>query len=196
MRVPILNTEPPAEFGELKEMPEFHDSQGMDRDYTYVPGFSELRRHRDLAIAEVMAGKRAAKDVPTMPYNMRWARCQSRKGEPDTSKVIRAGNRGYRAVTGEDVGPGKLIPSLPGGAVQQPDGTIRRGDVILMVAAADRVARNEFQKRVRTESLTRGALEGFAAAMASVKSAAGSNPTVEQERGPTTQAQLTPKPKK
>jgi hypothetical protein len=196
MRVPILNTEPPPEFGELKEMPEFHDSQGMDRDYTYVPGFSELRRARDLAIAEVMAGKRAAKDVPSLPLNFRWARCQSRKGEPDTRKVIRAGNRGYRSVTKDDVGPGKLLAAMPAGSVGMPDGTIRQGDTQLMVAPADRVARNEFQKRVRTESLTRGAIEGFAAAMASVKSAAGSNPTVEQETGPTTQAQLTPKPKK
>ena len=198
MRVPILNTEPPPEFGALKETPEFNDSTGMDRDFTYVPGFSELRRARDLAIAEVLAGKRAAKDVPTLPLNFRWVRSQSKKGDPDTRKVIRAGNRGYRAVTKDDVGEGKLLPSLPGGAMVQADGTVRQGDTMLMVTTAEKAARNEFQKRVRTESMTKGALEGFASAMrsAGLKSVQGASPSIEQDVGAPKQEVLMPKGRK
>jgi len=143
MRVPILNTEPPPEFGELTEMPEFHDTMGMDRDYTYVPGFSELRRTRDIEIGEVVAGRRSAKDVTTLPVNFRWSRCQSKGGQPDSSKVIRAGNRGYVAVTKADIGEGKLIPSMPAGAAQQADGTIRRGvQVPIFADGPDGVADN------------------------------------------------------
>lgn len=80
MKVPLINTTPPPEFGELKESPEFHDAAGMDRDFSYVPGFSELRRARDVAIAEVRAGRRSAKDVPTLPVNFRWARCETKIG--------------------------------------------------------------------------------------------------------------------
>lgn len=187
MKVPLIHTTPPPEFGELKETPEFNDPARMDRDFTYVPGFSELRRERDLAISEVLAGKRAAKDVPTLPRNFRWARCQSKKGEPDSRKVIRSGNRGYKPVTKDDVGPGKLLPSLPGGAVAMPDGTIRQGDTMLMVATAADAARNEFNKRVRVESMEKGAIEGFASAMrsAGLKSVTGATPTTEKHLGPT-----------
>lgn len=194
MKVPILQTTPPPEFGDLKETPQFQDATGMDRDFTYVPGFSELRRQRDVAIAEVIAGKRAAKDVPTLPVNFRWARSQNKRGDPDTRKVIRAGNRGYRVVTKDDVGEGKLLSSLPAGAMVMPDGQIRQGDTVLMVATAEKAARNEFNRRVRTESMTRGAVEGFAAAMRT-GGVRGASPTVELERGPTQQAELAPKRK-
>lgn len=197
MKVPLIPVEPPPEFGELEQSAEFRDPTIMDTDFTYVPGFSEKRRARDQAIVEVRQGKRAAKDVPTLPHNFRWARCQNKKGEPDNRKVIRAGNRGYQAVTREMVGEGKLLPSLPPGATEMPDGTIRQGDVQLMVASADRVARNEFAKRAKTESATRGAEAGFAAALEAVgaKATRGAAPFITKEVGQTVRAELTPKPK-
>ena len=50
MKVPLIITQPPPEFGELKESPEFHDMATMNADLTYVPGFSEKRFARDKAI--------------------------------------------------------------------------------------------------------------------------------------------------
>jgi hypothetical protein len=194
VRVPILETVCPPEFGELKEDPRFHDVSGMDRDFTFVPGFSELRRARDLAIAEVRAGKRRANEVPTLPVNMRWSRCQNKRGDVDNRKVIRAGNRGYKAVTEADVGEGKLLPTLPAGAFKAADGTIRQGDCQLMVADAAKVARNEFQKRVRTESMTKGAVEGFeAACRAAGLKTSGTSPEITVETGKRVQAVLEPK---
>lgn len=197
MKVPIVVTQPPPEFGELKESPEFRDPTIMDTDFTYVPGFSELRRARDQAIVEVRQGRRAASDVPTLPHNFRWARCQNQKGEPDNRKVIRAGNRGYQPVTSDMVGEGKVLPSLPPGASVSADGTIRQGDVQLMIATAERVARNEFAKRQKTESATKGAEAGFAAALEAVggKPSKGAAPFIQKEVGQRVRAELTPKPK-
>lgn len=193
MKVPLLNVTPPPEFGELKETPSFHDHAAMDRDFTYVPGFSELRRARDTAIAEVRAGRRSASDVPTLPMNFRWARAQNKKGEPDSRKVIRAGNRGYIAVTKDQVGEGKLVSSLPAGAFVAADGTVRQGDTQLMVCTAENAARNAFHQRVATETLTKGAMEGFEAAMRTLPGTRGAAPTVTQESGPRVQAELSPR---
>jgi hypothetical protein len=197
MKVPIIFSEPPPEFGELKESPEFHEQSGMNQDLTYVPGFSELRFARDKAIVEVLQGRRRASEVPTLPVNFRWARNQNKKGEADSRKVIRAGNRGYKAVTKDEVGEGKLLPDLPAGARYAADGTIQQGDVVLMVATAQRVARNEFAKRARTESATKGAEAGFEAALEAVggQRASGAAPFIQKEVGHRVRAELNPKPK-
>lgn len=198
MKVPVIFTSPPPEFGELKEHPDFHDTSAMNADLTYVPGFSELRLARDKAIVDVLAGRRRSSEVPSLPVNFRWARCQNKKGEPDNRKVMRAGNRGYRTVTKEDVGPGKIMSELPAGAVFRADGTIIQGDTVLMVAPADRVARNEFNKRMRTESATKGAEAGFEAALKEVggRPVSGAAPFITKEVGHRVKAELEPKPDK
>lgn len=198
LKVPLVVTQPPPEFGELQEMPEFHDTTAMNRDMTYVPGFSEERHARDREINEVMAGRRKPQDVRSLKVNFRWARCQSKKGEPDSRKVISAGSRGYKAVTKDDVGPGKLLETMPPGAMLRADGSIIQGDTILMVASAHDVSRNEFRKRMRTESATRGAEAGFKIALeeAGVKSAAGAAPFIQKEVGKRVVAELNPKPEK
>ena len=195
MKVPIVVTSPPPEFGELTSSPEFFDKSAMNEDLTYVPGFSELRFARDRAIVEVLQGKRRANEVPTLPVNFRWARCQNKKGEPDSRKVVRAGNRGYKAVTKDQVGEGKLLPDLPAGAKYGADGIIVQGDCQLMVADAARVARNEFIKRARTESATKGAEAGFEAALVAVggRPSAGAAPFIQKEVGARVQAVLSPK---
>jgi len=197
LKVPLVVSEPPPEFGELKTNPEFYNTSGMDRDITYVPGFSELRYARDSAILEVMRGKRRPSEVPTLPVNFRWARCQNKKGDPDNRKVIRHSNRGYRLVTKDMVGEGKLLPDLPAGANWGADGRLMQGDTVLMVADAERVARNEFEKRARTASATRGAEAGFAAALEAVggKPSAGAAPFIDKHVGQRTVAELNPKTK-
>ena len=198
MKVPLIISQPPPEFGELKESPEFHDPHGMDGDLTYVPGFSELRFARDQAILEVMQGKRRANEVPTLPVNFRWERAQNKKGDPDTRKVIQSNNRGYKAVTKDDIGEGKLLEKMPPGATMLADGMVRQGDTILMVAEASRVARNEFQKRARTEAATKGAEAGFAAALqaAGGRPVKGATPFITKEVGKPVRAELSPKPTK
>jgi hypothetical protein len=111
--------------------------------------------------------------------------------------VIRAGNRGYKVVTKDMVGEGKTIPNLPAGADFLADGTIRQGDTVLMVADASRVARNEFAKRARTQSATKGAEAGFEAALESVggRPTAGASPYIKKEVGQRVRAELAPKPK-
>ena len=197
MKVPLIISEPPPEFGELKESAEFNDPHGMDGDLTYVPGFSELRLQRDQAIVEVMQGKRRASEVPTLPVNFRWERCQSKKGDPDSRKITQSNNRGYQAVTKDQVGEGKLI-QMPPGAHWEADGTLRQGDTILMVAEASRVARNELQKRARTESANRGAEAGFTAALqaAGGRPVKGATPYIEKQVGKVVRAELSPKPTK
>ena len=197
MKVPIVVTTPPPEFGELKESPEFHDTAAMNSDLTYVPGFSELRRTRDLAIIAVRQGKLPANQVPSLPYNFRWARNQNKKGDPDNRKVIRAGNRGYKVVTKDEVGDGKLLEDLPPGARFNAAGEIQQGDTVLMIAPAERVARNEFNKRARTVAATRGAEAGFDAALKEVGGTPqrGASPYIQKEVGQRVRAELTPKPK-
>lgn len=198
MKVPIVFTTPPPEFGELTSSPEFLDQSAMNADLTYVPGFSELRFARDKAIVEVLQGRRSAKDVPTLPINFRWARCQNKKGESDNRKVIRAGNRGYKVVTKNEVGEGRLLKDLPAGARFNAAGEIQQGDTVLMVADAQRVARNEFAKRARIESATKGAEAGFEAALeaAGGRITKGASPYIQKELGPHVRAELSPKPSK
>lgn len=198
MKVPVIYSAPPPEFGELEGSAEFLDPNAMDQDHTYVPGFSELRVQRDKAIVEVLQGRRRMNEVPSLPVNFRWARFQNKKGEPDNRKVIRAGNRGYKIVTKDDVGEGKLIPKLPAGATETADGQIRQGDTVLMVADAQRVARNELAKRARTESATKGAEAGFDAALKSMgaRTVPGASPYIRKEVGNPVRAELNPKSKK
>jgi len=196
MKVPLIISEPPPEFGVLLESPEFLDPNVMDADVTYVPGYSEARLARDRAIVEVMQGRRAAKDVPTLPAKLRWERCQNKKGEADNRPVIQAGNNGYRAVTKADIGEGKIVTSMPPGAEVQVDGTIRLGDTLLMVTDAQRAARNELQQRARTASASRGAEAGFAEALEAMGGKSkGSAPFISKEVGHRVRAELAPKQK-
>lgn len=197
LKVPLVISQPPPEFGELQEMPEFRDTTAMNGDLTYVPGFSEERWARDREINEVMRGERRPQDVRTLKVNFRWARCQNKKGEPDSRKVVRAGNRNYRAVTREDVGPGKLIEKLPAGADFSANGVVRQHDVELMVADAKDVARNEFRKRARTEAATRGAEAGFESALESFggRMFRGASPFIQKEVGKPVELAPKPKPK-
>lgn len=196
LKVPLVISQPPPEFGELQELPEFRDTTAMNGDLTYVPGFSEQRWARDREINEVMTGQRRPQDVRSLSLNFRWSRCQNKKGEPDSRKVVRAGNRSYKAVTKDDVGPGKLIEKLPAGAAIAADGTIRNHDVQLMVAEAKDVARNEFRKRARTEAATRGAEAGFESALESFggRLFQGAAPFIQKEVGKP--VELAPKTKK
>jgi hypothetical protein len=104
-----------TEFGGIEDMAEFNKEGVAHHDYTYVPGFSEMRVKRDLALRELALNNIRAKDVPTLEWNCRWFRTVKGAGsEPDQMRIARAINLGYRVVTSEDVGQPWLTKIPPG----------------------------------------------------------------------------------
>ena len=151
---PLVATGIRTEFGEVYETPEFYDQLTVQQDHTYVPGFSQMRRARDIALKEVADGKRDQKDVPALPVNCRWVRCaKPLTSAPDDRKQITSESIGYRLVSKEDLGQ-PWFSGMPLGAVEGPGGTIRKGDTVLMVATKERAAMNAAAKARRTERMT------------------------------------------
>lgn len=179
MPVPLVNTAPVSEFGELPEG--FADPQLMDRDNSYVPGFSDLRRARDTAVAEHINHKRDKASIPTLPVNMRWARNQNMAGTPDSSKQFSHNQRGYRVASKEDIGQ-PWLTAMPPGASEGADGSIRKGDTVLMVCDAPQAAKNERAKQVKTAQRVTG-MEGILAAQAKKDGTGwrGVDPTIERK---------------
>lgn len=152
---PLVNTEPLDEFG-AAHPEDFADPTGQARDLTYVPGFSELRRERDLALVEYAQGVRRGQEVPTLPVNVRGVRvARVKDGTPEGVKIMSARNDGYRPVLQEDVGQ-PWFTALPPGARVLPSGEIinAAGDLMYMVAPARRVAANQARKRRAADALT------------------------------------------
>ena len=184
MKRPLVDTTIRTEFGDVLESPEFYDVSGADRDLTYVPGFSDMRRARDLELAAVAAGKKDRRDakIEPLPVNCRWVRCTTVRGDPDARKQITTANLGYEAVTKKDIGQ-PWLKSLPPGATFTADGSIRKGDTVLMVATGKQAARNAAVKaaqvrRMNAEvdtSLVRGDLHDVGSRVK------GADPYIKQE---------------
>lgn len=139
-----------TEFGELLDDPESFSAEGnFQPDVTYTPGFSELRIQRDTELALAAQGKMAMKDVTILPANVRLSRRTNKAGAPDQTKLVTAGNNGYRPITKEDVGQ-PWFREIPAGATVLPDGSIAKGDTQYMVCDAQRAARNTHRKNMKT----------------------------------------------
>lgn len=165
MKVPLVDVTPPPEFGAVHADPSFGNPSGADFDHTYVPGFSDMRRARDTAIADLVKGKGKASEVPTLPVNLRWVRAQHTNGTPDNTKLWTAGQRGYVPVKPEDMGK-DWLKALPLGAVKDANGMIRNGDTVLCVASATDAGRNLARNAAKTRSRMESAEEGFRSAVA------------------------------
>lgn len=150
-----------TEFGDVQEDAAFYDVQ--DRDLTYVPGFSELRRARDFALAQIASGEKSKHEVkvPTLPVNVRWTRVTTPKGAPDGMKQISTANLGYKAANKTDIGKDWLT-ALPPGAVINADGSIQKGDTQLMVTDSKTAARNSARKQAATQRMVDPASVGAA----------------------------------
>ena len=138
----LIATSPVSEFGELD--PTLDEGvDGIRPDFTYVPGWSDVKHQRDIALAEYQAGTRAGKDVPTLPGNVRWVRCRAANGHEDGVKLMGAKISGYRAMTKSDLGTAYLT-AMPPGSRELPDGAIvnSAGDCQLMFCEAPVAARN------------------------------------------------------
>jgi hypothetical protein len=121
----------------------------LDGDLMYTPGWSEMRRQRDLDIAEYKGGLRLGQDVRALPVNVRMVRrVDANMQTPNGTNLLRAKNQGYRPITKADIGQ-EWFTELPPGAREMPDGTIVNvaGDLQYVVAEAASAARNMKRKQ-------------------------------------------------
>jgi hypothetical protein len=180
---PLVDTTIRTEFGDVLDDPSFYDVSGADRDLTYVPGFSDMRRARDLELAAVASGKKELRDakLEPLPVNMRWTRHSTVRGEPDGRKQMTSGNLGYAAVNKDEVGKHEWLKAMPPGATVGADGSIRKGDTMLMVTDGKTAARNAARKAVQTDRMHRetAAAKGGLLEVGSRKE--GLDPFVRQE---------------
>lgn len=175
----------------VTEFGAFHEEEGLDldairqRDYTYVPGFSEMRYNRDCDLTRLAKGEIKAREVSTLPVNVRWFRTVKGTGsDPDQMRVAHARNSGYRVVTKDDIGQPWLTDLPPGGMIA-PDGVIKTaaGDNALFVASQEVAARNAYRKKKATEDLVDG-MEMDAGGLGHVgKSIKGADPVVTKTIG-------------
>lgn len=160
--VPLIPSGPVSEFGSFEPDEKYFAQMGTDRDGTYVPGFSDLRKKYDIAVGRFNRGEIPRSEVPQLPVNMRWARNQNRKGDPDTAKQFAHGRKGYRMVTKDDLGKDWLTET-PGGAMWDAAGNLRNGDTVLMVTDAKNAARNKALREAETLARVQGVTASVAA---------------------------------
>lgn len=155
MKRPLVATAIRTEFGDVKDDASFYDAASVDRDMTYVPGFSEMRRNRDLELAAVASGKkqRHEANIAPLPVNVRWTRVSTLNGSPDGRKLIASGSLGYKTVHKDQIGKVDWLKALPPGATIDADGSIRKGDTILTVADGKDAARNAARRTAQTNRL-------------------------------------------
>ncbi len=177
---PLVPTTIRTEFGDVLDDPSFYDVGGADRDLTYVPGFSDMRRARDLGLADIASGKRLRHEVELtpLPVNCRWTRTTTIKGDPDGRKQIASGNLGYRAVNKDQIGKVPWLTALPAGATVDPDGSIRKGDTVLMVADGKTAGRNIARRQAATARLTDAAQSAAGGLMDVASRAKGADPYI------------------
>ena len=183
---PLVHVNQVSEFGA------FHEAEGTteveslaQRDYTYVPGFSDMRKRRDLDIAKVHRGDIKGKDVSILPVNMRWFRAVRGSGsDPDQMRMAHARNQKYRAVTKDDIGQPWLTELPPGGQIA-PDGTIKSaaGDTALYVTDRENAARIAMRRKKNLDETIAG-LEYEVGGLGQVGSQhKGAHPTIDTKIG-------------
>lgn len=180
---PLVETGIRTEFGDVKDDPSFYDVGGANQDLTYVPGFSDLKRARDTELAEVASGRKPRHEarIAPLPVNVRWVRKTTPKGAPDGMKQITSANLGYKAVDAAQIGKVDWLTELPPGATRNADGSIQKGDTILMVADGKTAARNSARKQAQTQRMTDPASVGAAAGGLLGVRGNGADPYVKKE---------------
>jgi hypothetical protein len=182
---PLVNINLISEFGGIEDMDSFRAEGPTQRDYTYVPGFSEMRVKRDLDLGAFKRHEIKAKEVSILPVNCRWFRTVKGTGsDPDQMRIAHSRNLGYRAVTKDDVGKPWLTAEPPGSQVA-PDGTIKSaaGDLVLCVVDQQGAARNAMRRKIATEDMVDGMemMEGGLGVVG--KSLKGADPVVTKVIG-------------
>lgn len=177
---PLIPTMIRTEFGEVLESEAFRDQSGANGDFTYVPGYSDMRRKRDQELKEVAEGKRAAKDVSSLPVRLQWVRSVRLNNTPDNRKPVEFGNQKYRNVTKSDLGS-PWFTGIPEGAIVEAGGEIRQGDCTLMVVEAEKAARNAAAVQFRTNQMLNDTAASQLMALGASKP--GSDPSFTVSKG-------------
>ena len=71
---PLVNVNLVSEFGGIEDLESFKAEGPTQRDYTYVPGFSEMRYKRDMDLGSYAKHEIKAREVSILPVNCRWFR--------------------------------------------------------------------------------------------------------------------------
>jgi hypothetical protein len=184
---PLVDVNVISEFGGVEDTKEFQEDGVGQRDYTYVPGFSDLRVARDLDLARLHRNEIKGRDVSTLPVNMRWFRTVKGTGsDPDQMRMAQARNQKYRAATKSDIGQPWLTELPPGGQIA-PDGTIKSaaGDLALYVLDRENAAKIAIRRKKNIDE-TVSAVEFQVGGLGQVGSQhKGANPTVDTKIGGT-----------
>src|SRR3990172_5234482 len=97
---PLVDVNLVTEFGGIEDEASFREEAISQHDYTYVPGFSEMRVKRDLDLGKGHRHEIKGKEVAVLPVNRRWVRTGKGPGsDPDMMRAAHAKNTGYRAAT-------------------------------------------------------------------------------------------------
>lgn len=176
-----------TEFGAVEDLESFKADGPAQRDYTYVPGFSEMRVKRDTDLKRLATGEIRAKEVSTLPVNCRWFRNMKGAGsEPDNVRAVYARSSGYRPVTKDDLDKGHpWLTALPPGGMIGPDGSIKSsgGDLGLYVIDQQGAARNAYRRKKLAEDMVDG-MEMQSGGLGQVAQAhKGADPVVEKKIG-------------
>lgn len=182
---PLVDVNLVSEFGGIEDMEAFRNEGVSQFDYTYVPGFSEMRVNRDLDLAKFHRNEIKGRDVSTLPVNMRWFRTVKGSGsDPDQMRLAHARNQRYRAATKDDIGQ-PWLTEMPPGAQIAPDGTIKSaaGDLALHVLDRDNAARIAIRRKQNIDATVSG-LEYQVGGLGDVGSRhRGASPTVDTKIG-------------
>lgn len=178
-----------TEFGGIEDMESFMAEGPAQRDYTYVPGFSEMRVKRDTDLKRLATGEIRGHEVSTLPVNCRWFRNMRGAGsDPDQVRAVYAMNSGYRAVTKDDLTQNhSWLTGMPPGGKIGPDGSILSagGDLTLYVIDQQGAARNSYRRKKLAEDMV-GGMEMQAGGLGQVaQSHRGADPVVEKKIGDT-----------
>jgi hypothetical protein len=155
---PLVDVNLVSEFGGIEDLESFKVEGPTARDYTYVPGFSDMRYKRDLDLGAFKRHEIKSNEVSILPVNCRWFRTVKGTGsDPDQMRIAHSRNQGYRAVTKDDIGQ-PWLTALPPGAQIAPDGTIKSaaGDLVLSVVDQQGAARNAMRRKIATEDMVDG----------------------------------------
>lgn len=187
---PLQDAELVTEFGGIEDLGEFNMEGISQFDYSYVPGFSEMRAKRDGELGQYHRHEIRANEVSTLPVNLRWFRAVKGTGsDPDNRRTVHAKRQGYRPVMETDLKAGhKWLTDLPPGAMVAPDGTLKTsgGDLALYVIDQAGAAKNAYRKKKLAEDMVDG-LEMQSGGLGAVgKAHTGADPFVEKKIGEAT----------
>lgn len=184
---PLQDVNLVSEFGGVEDESVFKDEGVSQHDYTYVPGPSERRYNRDLALSQLARGEIRASEVPILTNNVRWFRTvQGKDSDPNQMRVFAAKNQGYVPVTAEDIKAGRHgITAMPPNAMVAPDGTIKSsaGDLQLFVIDQQGAARNAIRKKIATEEMVDGMKFAEGSLLKTGEKHKGADPSLKAEKG-------------